>query len=50
MFDDKDFYRKFDLIHRLAVGGLVLSTIVSLGVLGFVIWVAVKLLGYFGVI
>lgn len=50
MFDDKEFNRRFNQTRRLAIGGMIVSAAVSLGVLGFAGWVIVKLLAHFGVI
>jgi len=51
MFDDdfKDFDLRFEKTRKLAIGGMIVSAVVSLGILGFIGWVIVKLLSHFGV-
>lgn len=50
MYDDKDFDRNFRNTQRAVVTGMVISGIVSGGVVLFAVWVIIKLLSHFGVI
>ena len=55
MFEDHDkrmtdFDRNFRAAQRLIVAGWLVSVVSGVGLLGFGIWVIVKLLAHFGVI
>jgi hypothetical protein len=50
MLNDKDFDNHFKATRRLAVIWGFISMAVSLSILGFIGWVIIKLMAYFGVI
>lgn len=48
--DFKNFDRDFNRAQKMVYVGWVISAVLSIGTLGFVIWVAVALLRFFGVV
>ena len=50
MFDEKEFDKSFRLMKKLSVAWCVVCGLASLAVMGFGVWVTVKLLQHFGVV
>lgn len=50
MLDDKEFDRTLSAYRRIAIAGAIVSSLISLSVLGFIGWVVIKMLAHFGVI
>lgn len=51
-FDDhfKDFDKRFEQTRKAAIWVSIISAAFGLGLVGFVIWVIIKLMAHFGVI